>query len=828
MADSLEPVRSCPRCRTALGSSIAAGLCPRCIGRLALGLDGDGAASVERAADVAAETSVTGSPEPTGLRIGPYELRDELGRGAMGVVYRAWHAALGREVALKVILAGELSSVTERARFTAEAELAAQLDHPHLVPIYDVGECEGRQFYAMKMIAGQTLATELTARGPCHPEWAAELVEKLARAVQHAHARGLLHRDLKPSNILLDPAGEPHITDFGLARRLDADGGLTVSGSPIGTPAYMAPEIARGEKSITVAADLWSLGAILHELLTGRPPFSGTNVPDLLRKIVEEEVAPLRDTHAGRGFSGRVETNLLSSTVPTSEFIGSSDPVPVPRPALRRRVIPRDLATICLKCLRKDPSQRYGSAAELADDLRRWALGEPVLARPMGVGERLVLWARRRPLVALLVSLLVTGAVVGSVLLWRANRQLTTALTAARAAEGLARAHLHAALLAQVRAARGGNTNSVPDDSLKIIAEAAQLNPTLETRNEAIVALAARDQGRRGSNPTMESVFRSFDPPAETVKQACTLSVNPEGTLILLGAHEGLHLWDAASGHEVWSIQQHGFPWVTAYFTPDGSAILHSAKNFGIQRRSLKVATNASGGLAVLVGEPETIGRNQDSTLQIPVGDGSDWLVALDRDPIYIVRAEVWPGGDPARAHVVAAGKAMTWIHLSDDEKWLVSVKFPPAGVRFWDAARGEIAHVLDLPGAISATFVPDNRRVITRDAAEYRVWEIGTWKPLGRWPSVSTGLPGRTKFSADGTRLLVTQGVDRIQIRRLTDYQEEATLTPPQALDMFDFAPTRDGTRVYLVNGTGRVFEWNLDALESELRELGLALWVR
>ena len=275
-------VSGCPRCHGPLVGASPDAYCPRCAGRLLL----DTKVIVDDGEDAPAH--------PAGLRLGEYELGLELGRGAMGVVYRARQPHLKREVAVKVILASRFAGETACKRFLVEAELAAQLDHPNIVPIYEVGETPDGPFYAMKLIEGGTLAERIlrssrreeaqtsgsTGERRSEPpqvgcydvKEVAALVAKVARAVHHAHQRGVLHRDLKPGNILIDAQGESHITDFGLARQLGAESSLTASGSALGTPAYISPEQARGDKGITTASDTWSLGAILYHLLSGRPP----------------------------------------------------------------------------------------------------------------------------------------------------------------------------------------------------------------------------------------------------------------------------------------------------------------------------------------------------------------------------------------------------------------------------------------------------------------------------------------------------------------------------------------------------------------------------
>jgi serine/threonine protein kinase len=348
-----------------------------------------------------------------GRRVGNYELLEEIGRGGMGIVYKARQVGLDRLVALKMILSGVDAGPRERARFRAEAEAAARLQHPGIVQVFQVGEHDGHPFLVFEYLAGGSLERYLSGK-PWPPTEAARLVESIAAAVQHAHDHGIVHRDLKPANILLtglrsqesgvsnassvtpdsrcltpDPwLLAPKVADFGLARQVAADQttprpGLTVTGTIIGTPAYMAPEQAVTGSPVGPAADVYSLGAILFELLTGRPPFQGLDVLDILDQL------------------------------------RSRDPVP---PSRLLPSVPRDLETICLKCLRKDPRQRYASAAELAADLGRFLRGEPIRARPTPAWERAWKWANRNPAVARLVALvaivLVAGATTATVL-WR-------------------------------------------------------------------------------------------------------------------------------------------------------------------------------------------------------------------------------------------------------------------------------------------------------------------------------------------------------------------------------------------------------------------------
>jgi tetratricopeptide (TPR) repeat protein len=290
-----------------------------------------------------------------------YEILGRLGRGGMGIVYKARQQDLNRPVALKMILAGSDAEAVDRARFRSEAESQARLQHANIVQIHQVGEAAGRPYLALEYVDGGSLAEKLAGQ-PQPPRSAAELIETLARAMHSAHERGLIHRDLKPANVLLTADGTPKITDFGLAKRMQAEGGQTKTGDILGTPSYMAPEQAGGPKpAVGPAVDVYALGAILYEMLTGRPPFLGATPVETLLHVRYE------------------------------------DPVPVRR--LRPKV-PRDLETVCLKCLERQPAQRYATALALADDLRRFTDGRPIMARPLGWWGRGVKWAKRRPAVA--------------------------------------------------------------------------------------------------------------------------------------------------------------------------------------------------------------------------------------------------------------------------------------------------------------------------------------------------------------------------------------------------------------------------------------------
>ncbi|MDX2037323.1 MAG: serine/threonine-protein kinase [Isosphaeraceae bacterium] len=318
------------------------------------------------------------STQDARLLVGEYELVRELGRGGMGVVFEARHRTLGRSVALKMILTGALASEEERRRFRREVESIANLDHPNVVQLFEVGEHDGHAYYTMRLVDGGSLADRLPHRSK--PREAAELLAIVARAVHYFHLRGVLHRDLKPSNILIDSEGRPQVADFGLARTMDPDGGLSSTGLILGTPSYVAPEQTTGRReAVTTAVDLYGLGAILYALLTGVPPFRG------------------------------------DSALETIEQVRNQSPI---APSVLNPDVDRDLDTIVLKCLEKDSSARYGSAEALAEDLQHLLRGEPIAARPLGRVDRARRWCRRNPVVAALgaaVGFLLVAGLIGSI-----------------------------------------------------------------------------------------------------------------------------------------------------------------------------------------------------------------------------------------------------------------------------------------------------------------------------------------------------------------------------------------------------------------------------
>src|SRR5882724_6817420 len=369
-------IRVCQKCGTEIPADAPEGGCPGCLLESGLGLLAD-----EAVAGVA-DPGRPASPMPATTRLaellgelGDYELLEEIGRGGQGVVFRARQKSLNRTVALKVISLGQWASEAHLKRFRREAEAAASLDHPSIVPIYEVGERDGSCYFSMMFVEGGQL-DEVVRRKPMSIRQAAELIAKVARTVHYAHEHGIVHRDIKPGNILLDVKGEPHLTDFGLARLIETESAMTRTLEVLGTPSYMAPEQAVGNNAQpTSATDVYGLGAVLYQLLTGQPPFAGGTTYETIKLLLDTE----------------------------------------PRqPRLWNRRIGRDLSAICLKCLEKDPKRRYPSALALAEDLEHWLKHEPIRAKRSGFFTHARKWMRRKPaLAALIASLIALAAAMG-------------------------------------------------------------------------------------------------------------------------------------------------------------------------------------------------------------------------------------------------------------------------------------------------------------------------------------------------------------------------------------------------------------------------------
>src|SRR5213593_4223417 len=433
-------IKICRKCGAKIFSDAPRGLCTACVLETALGIFPDAPVAGDQENEAAnrrmGESSRSPSPRfsdspfqsvPMLGELGDYELLEEIGLGGQGVVFRARQKRLNRTVALKVISLGQWASKAHLKRFRLEAEAAARLEHPGIVPIHEVGERDGSCYFSMKFVEGGQL-DEVARREPLPIRRAVELIAKVARTVHYAHEHGILHRDIKPGNILLDAKGEPHLTDFGLARLVESESSVTQTLDVLGTPSYMAPEQAVGNNAaVSSATDVYGLGGVLYQLLTGQPPFAGGATYETIK--------------------------LLLDTEPK-------------QPRLLNPKIDRDLSTICLKCLEKDPKRRYTSALALAEDVERWLKHEPIQARHTGIVTRGRKWVRRNPTSALLAASLVALAAAAGWIVWKSElvRQPVTTGIAVLPFESLSDEKEHTAFV-----------DGVQDDLLTKLAKIADL-----------------------------------------------------------------------------------------------------------------------------------------------------------------------------------------------------------------------------------------------------------------------------------------------------------------------------------------------------------------
>lgn len=755
----------CPQCGATLVEETLRGLCPRCVARQAAGI---------LAARPVPPPSGSGFGVPTSNHLrcfGDYELLEEIARGGMGVIYRARQVSLNRQVALKMILAGRLATPALTRRFHTEAEAAARLDHPHIVPIYEIGEHEGQHYFSMKLITGGTLgktfcvsldnAPQISGSSPAaerkksqssqfdlgKQEQAARLVAKVARAVHYAHQRGILHRDLKPTNILLDERGEPHVTDFGLAKLMEGDSGLTLSAATLGTPSYMPPEQAAGHtKELTTTADVYSLGAVLYELLAGRPPFVGETALEVMRKVVEQE--PERPSIILQRLR---DTGLSTNRGPQLD---------------------QDLETICLKCLSKDPEKRYVSAEMLAEDLDRWCDGEPIAARPVHSVERLWIWCRRRPAFAsalLAIVILLTIVFIGSpIAAFRINleRQRTEHL--------LYISNMNRAQVAWEQSHIG---------LMRQLLEEAQGSPRRGFEWYYWQRLAHLER----------KSFRGH------VAEVNSVAVSPNGQMVASCDGNGIvKVWDVTTGQEKLALQGHEGPIFSVAFSMDGQRIIT-----GSEDKTARVWDAIGGGtILVLTGHThnvEMVTFSQDDRWILTGGFDRTvrlWDAATGREirkfPGHVAalspdgRQIVTTGGfvevggnllgdeysnestlwDTETGHKLHELKGhsdlVMWVAFSRDGKRIVTSSRDRTG-KIWDAATGTALATLrgHNDQMTSAIFSGSGKRVVTASPDQTaRMWDAATGELLSTFKGHSGGVNYAT-FSPDG-RWVVTASSDQ------------------------------------------------------------------
>jgi len=678
-----------------------------------------------------------------------YELLEELGRGGMGVVFRARHVRLNRVVALKVILSGAFASPAELRRFRTEAEAAAQLDHPHIVPLYEAGEQDGLPYFSMKLVEGTRLSAHVR-RLSRDPRAAVRLLLSVARAVHHAHQRGVIHRDLKPANILIDADGKPHVTDFGLAGRVEAGvgperAGATQSGTVVGTPSYMAPEQAAGNKGLTTAVDVYALGAILYELLTGRVPFRAATPLETVRQVLEQEAESPRSVNP------------------------SAD---------------RDLELICLKCLSKDPQRRYGSAESLAADLERWLAGEPVHACPPSRAYQLRKFARRNRTPVLAASAITVALLLALVVLAVSNVRITGernqkaaalrdrdsalaekagALLAARSSEREANDQSFRALRNGARALRLSGRMGQRFESLEALVQAGRIRPEEGRRDDAIAAMALADV-RFGPSWRAEADLGAYDDSYRLVAHGDARGVV---SIRSLPDDREIHSIDCGRKHEMLRLSGDGrflahldeIGTLQVYRVSDGKPALDAVPNcggaiaFSPDGRQLAVGLL---GPIVLFDLESGRERNRWPAHSRP------YRLAFHPDnrqlAVGYVQADIASVYDAADGRLVTdlpigstSGQVVAW---HPDGKRLAVAGSDPR-IRVWDVpAKRELATLVGHVQQVGSLSFHPNGELLVSTSWEgiVRLWHVATGRQLMQLPVF-----GYIQFSGDGRSIGVT-----------------------------------------------------------------------
>jgi WD40 repeat protein/tRNA A-37 threonylcarbamoyl transferase component Bud32 len=734
-----------------------------------------------------------GLPSPP-RSFGDYTILAAVGQGGMGVVWKSRQRRPDRLVALKMFRAGDLASPTDVQRFRNEAEVIAQLDHPHILPVYEVGEHDGVHYFSMKLVEGGSLADHLD-RFHADPRAAARLLATIARAVYYAHQRGLLHRDLKPSNILLDAQGEPHVSDFGLAKRVEADSSLTQSGTLVGTPSYMAPEQTSGRKGVvTMAADVYGLGALLYALLTGRPPFQGETILETLEQVRQREPAPPRRINAK---------------------------------------VDRDLEIICLKCLEKEAPQRYGSAQALAEELESWLRGEPIQARRIRWGQRLWRWCRRKPALAfvsgLAIAALLSTTVVSLVFAFRETQNAKNLGDALAVSETNRREAERR--LAENYLDRGLNLCEQGEIGVGLL----WLARALETAPEGQVDLQwAIRANLAGWAPRLHSLTAILEHDGPVLAVAFT----PDGKTILTGSEDGkVRFWDAATGERIDRILTLPGGVRALALSPDGRTLVtvrgepsELFMNQGNGYTNPNIRTEAGGIIRfweTATGKPLSPPRVEwGRSLCVAFSPDGQTLATGDRDRNVRIRhvqsgmllcpslphpEEVWtlafsPDGkriatgcfaQEIRLWETATGRlasrtfglqrgpcfALSW---SPDGNWIATGN-GDHHAQIWDAATGnDRGFLLQHHGFISAiAFSPDSRTLLSSCYDNTaRLWDVTTGKSVGQ-PITHQGMIQAVAFNPNGESFVTADwgGTARLWRRGTTESRSSQIRSKDTAL---------------------------------------------
>lgn len=636
-----------------------------------------------------------------GIRIPGYEVQEQLGCGGMGVVYKAWHLRLNRQVALKMLLAGAYASREQRERFLREAEAVAALRHPNIVQIYHVGDHEGLPYFTMEFIEGGTLASQLSGI-PQPARRAAAVLARLAEAVHAAHQGGIVHRDLKPANVLLTTDGIPKITDFGVARRLQDGPALTQTGVALGTPSYMAPEQIRARAgAVGPTADVYSLGAILYEMLTGRPPFRAETAVETEMQALNQEAVP---------------------------------------PSRLNAKVPRDLETICLKCLQKDPQRRYGSAAELAADLERFLQHRPIRARPVGFFERLARWSRRNPSLAALASALLFTAVIGfAAVFWQWRK-----------AEAFARAERIANVRSEQARLDAEQAGAV-ERWQRYCADVAAASAALQLQRSSMAERALDDAPGQHRNWEWSYLHNQLDNaravlpgilPVDPQAQAWERPIlSPSGEQVATLADDGrsIRLWNTATGTLVRILHRSDPPVRAIVFRPDGKQLALGCRDNSVRLWNLATATEA----AVLRG------HGQPPRLLAYRADGRRLLSqAIDG-------VRLWDTESGRAIAAIATSAAENLALFSEDGRRLIVSR--GREVSLWDTATGRQIAVVgnhERP-VLKLAISPDGRRIASRGDHEelVRLWDAVSGRQVAALRGHTVGAT-TLAFSPDGSRL--------------------------------------------------------------------------
>ena len=652
---------------------------------------------------------------------GDYELLRELGRGGMGIVYEALQLSLNRRVALKMVLPARLASPTDVARFRLEAEAVASLDHAGVLPIYDIGAHQGQHFFTMKLVEGGSLADHIARSSapnsqPLNLRASVLLVAQISRAVHYAHQRGIQHRDLKPGNILVDAGRRAYVSDFGLAKFMDRESSLTLSTTLMGTPCYMSPEQATGQtRQITTATDIYSLGAILFELLTGRPPFQGPTALETMRRLTEEEP---------------VSPHSLNPNVD------------------------RDLATICLKCLNKEAGKRYVSAEALADDLDRWLQGEPISARPASPAERAWRWCRREPAVAGALGLLVLAILSG----------LAGVAAQWRRAEGLARAESQHRQLAEENEKR-----------VRLALYAADMSVAAQALARGDLGMARRTLEAHRPQPGTDDL-RGFEwrylwgksrgDQLATWKAhdwiITCVAFSPDGQRFASGAQDSrIKIWDTASHKLLATLtSDRGAVWSVA-FTSDNrlfSAGTDGQVRFWDEAKGVATAT-FPGNMAALSQSNSILATAQSSPFAWePAGPITVWNYQTGQKLLELA--------EPGRR-----------VSLSSDGR-VLAVASPQHGIKLWDVASGKCLRTLETTDSVwSMAFSPQGSQLAAAGWGNgVLVWDLTQDSPPETLPGHTLNA-WWVVFSPDGKTVAATGSDQSIRLWENRTWRPQATL---------------------------------------------------